>query len=140
MQVLERHGKRDRREDGAAVCMDGMTFRRLIRQLKDQRISFRNIFTIHPFINLTINYAHVMVNLFGRRSIWRPSLTDTYSGLTPSTGRGYNTVSMSSLYDPTRLRTDLGVLFEVVSRRRASSIHELLKVQILNCFGQPLGL
>ena len=52
-----------------------------------------------------------MVNLFGRRSIWRPSLTDIYSGLTPSAGRGYDTVSTSSLYDPTRLKTDSGVLF-----------------------------
>ena len=51
-----------------------------------------------------------MENLFGRRSIWRPPLTEIYSGLTPS-ARGYDTVSTSSLYDPTRLKTDSGVLF-----------------------------
>ena len=70
-----------------------------------------NIFTIDPTLNLTINCAHVMVNLFGRRSIRRPSLTDIHSGLTPSAGREYDTVSTSSLYDPTRLKTDSGVLF-----------------------------
>ena len=73
---------------------------------------FWNIFTFYPVINLTTNHALEIVNLFGRRSILRPSLTDIYSGLTPSTSRGYNTVSMSSPYDPTRLRTDSGVLFE----------------------------
>ena len=105
-------GKGDRREDGAAVWANGMTFRRLTRQLKVQRISYLKYFHDPSSHNLTINCALVMVNLFGRHSIWRLSLTDIYSGLTPSTSRGYNTVSMSSLYDPTRLRTDSGVLFE----------------------------
>ena len=53
----------------------------------------------------------MMVNQFGRRSIWRPSLTDIYSRLTPSAGSGYNTVSTSSLDDATRLKIDSGVLF-----------------------------
>ena len=52
-----------------------------------------------------------MVNLFGRRSLLRPSLTDIYSGLTPSAGRGYDTVSTSSLYDATSLKAHTGVLF-----------------------------
>ena len=51
------------------------------------------------------------VTLFSRRSIWRPSLTVIYSGITPYAGRGYDTISTSSLYDPTRLKTDSGVLF-----------------------------
>ena len=58
--------------------------------------------------------AHVMVNLLRRRSIWRPLLIVMYSGLSPCAGRGYDTVSTSSLYDPTRLKTDSGVLFFVV--------------------------
>ena len=52
-----------------------------------------------------------MVDLFGRRSIWWPSLTDIYSGLTPSAGWGYDTVSTSPIYDQTRLKTDSVVLF-----------------------------
>ena len=52
--------------------------------------------------------------MFRRRSIWLPSLIDIYSGLTPAAGRGYDTVSTSSLYDPTRLKTDSGVFFVAV--------------------------
>ena len=73
---------------------------------------FWNILTIYLVINLTTNCAHVMVNLYGRRSICRPSLIYICSGLT--TGRGYYTVSMWYLYDLTRLRTDSAVLFEII--------------------------
>ena len=38
------------------------------------------IFTIHPTLNLTINCAHVIVNLFSRHCIWRPSLSDIQWG------------------------------------------------------------
>ena len=34
-----------------------------------------------------------------------------YIGLSPSSGTGYDTVSTSSLYDRTRLKTDCGVVF-----------------------------
>ena len=70
-----------------------------------------NIFASDPTLNLTIFGTHVMVNLLGRRSILRPSLTDIYFGITPSADRGYDTVSTSSLYYPTRLKTDSRVLF-----------------------------
>ena len=64
-----------------------------------------------PTLKLTIVCAQVMVILFSRRSVWRPSFTDIYSGLIPTAGKGYDSVSTSSLYDPTRLKTDSGVLF-----------------------------
>ena len=76
----------DRREDGAAFWTDWMNF----RQQTDWKVSvYRiwNIFTIHPILKLIIICAHIMVNLFGRRFIWRPSLTGIYSGVTPSTSR-----------------------------------------------------
>ena len=80
-------------------------------RLTGQRISYLKYFDDRFNPKFHYYFAHVMANLFGRRSMRRPSLTDIYSGLTPSAGRGYDTVSTSSLYDPTRLKTDSGVLF-----------------------------
>ena len=95
--------------------MDGMTFLRLSRQLKCQGISYLKYFHDPPNFNLTTNCAHVMENLIGRRSIWWFSLTNIYSGVTPSTSRGHNTVSISSLNDPRRrLRSASGVLLQIV--------------------------
>ena len=94
-----------------------MTFRRLTRQLNGRHISYLKYFTIHPTYNLTTSCAHMMVNLFGQRPVWRPSLTDIYSGVTAFTSHGYNTVSMLSLNDQrTRLISASGVLLEIVCR------------------------
>ena len=94
-QVLERHEKRDRREEWSR-CLDERDDLPTTDRLKGQRISYLKYFTIDPTLNLTIICANLMVNLVGRRSIWRPSLTDIYSCSTPPPVRGYDTVSTSS--------------------------------------------
>ena len=95
-QFLELHEKRDRREDGAAVSTNEMTFPTKDR-LIGQRISHLTYF--HDQSNHKFNYyLRLHDGKPVRSALYLVAFAYCiYSGLTTFAGRGYDTVSKSSL-------------------------------------------